>query len=148
MELMRIFLSRCMALFRRTKLDTDLDEELHSHINLAVEGNLERGMSEQEARTAALRTFGGITQVKEEHRMLRGLPFLEVLSHDLRFGFRQLYKSPGFAWTTISIFGLGIGITTAAFSVIDGVLLRPLPYQDPDRLVWIHDGMTQQDTSG
>jgi predicted permease len=80
--------------------------------------------------------------------MQSGLPFFDLFSRDLRFGFRQLRKSPGFVWTTITIFGLGVGITTAAFSVIDGVLLRPLPYQDPDRLVWIHDGMTQEDTSG
>jgi hypothetical protein len=148
MAWIRILFNRCVALFRKQELDEDLDEELRTHLDLAAEENMQRGLPEHEARTAALRTFGGIAQAKEDYRMLRGLPFFEVFFHDLRFGFRQLRKSPGFVWMTISIFGLGIGITTAAFSAIDGVLLRPLPYQDPDRLVWIHDGMTQQDRSG
>ena len=148
MDWIRILLSRCAGLFGRRKVDEDLDQELFTHIGFSIAENRRRGMSEQEARTAALRAFGGITQAKEDYRMQSGLPFFEVFSRDLRFGFRQLRKSPGFVWTTITIFGLGVGITTAAFSVIDDVLLRPLPYQDPDRLVWIHDGMTQEDTSG
>jgi putative ABC transport system permease protein len=148
MDWIRILLSRCAGLSGRRKVDEDLDQELFTHIGFSIEENRRRGMSEQEARTAALRAFGGITQAKEDYRMQSGLPFFDVFSRDLWFGFRQLRKSPGFVWTTITIFGLGVGITTAAFSVIDGVLLRPLPYQDPDRLVWIHDGMTQEDNSG
>jgi predicted permease len=148
MDWMRMFVSRCAAVFPKKKLEDDLDEELHAHIDLAMEESMNRGIPEEEARQAAKRAFGGVTQVKESYRNQRGLPFVEILLRDLKSGLRQLYKSAGFAWTTILILGLGIGITTAAFSVIDGVLLRPLPYQDPDRLVWIHDGMTQQDKSG
>jgi hypothetical protein len=131
MDWIRILLSRCAGLFGRRKLDEDLDQELLTHIGFSIAENRRRGMSEQEARTAALRAFGGITPAKEDYRMQSGLPFFDVFSRDLRFGFRQLRKSPGFVWTTITIFGLGIGITTAAFSVIDGVLLRPLPIKIP-----------------
>src|ERR1700683_1430992 len=101
MDLLRILTNRFAALFRRKKLDADLDEELRSHIELAVEENLERGMSEQEALTAALRDFGGVTQVKEAYRTERGLPWLGTLAQDVRYALRQVKKSPGFALSTV-----------------------------------------------
>src|SRR6185437_10046901 len=96
MNRIRILLSRCAGLFRGQKLDDELDEELRTHIDFAIEENLKRGMSEQEARTKALREFGGVTQTKEQYRTQRGLPFLEVIWRDVKFGFRQLRKAPGF----------------------------------------------------
>ena len=90
MDLIRILLSRCVAFFRGNSLDEDLDDELRSHIDLAIEDNLSRGMSAQEARTAALREFGGVTQTKEHFRAQRGLPFVEVLAQDTRYALRQL----------------------------------------------------------
>ena len=90
MDQIRTLLSRCASFFRRQRLDQDLDEELRSHIQLATEENQQRGMSEQEARTAALRAFGGVTQTRESYRVQRGLPFLEVLWSDLRYAVRQL----------------------------------------------------------
>ena len=137
MDPIRILLSRCAGLFRRQKLDEDLDEELRTHIDLAIEEKLKQGMSEQEARTAALREFGGVTQTKEQYRTQRGLPFLEVVWRDVKFGFRQLLKSPGFTITAVLTLALGIGATAAMFSVIDAVVLRPLPYNDVDRIVSI-----------
>ena len=80
MEWIRILLSRCAALFRRKKLDADLDEELRAHIDLAIEENRSRGMNEQQARTAALRAFGGVTQIRETYRVQRGLPWLEQIA--------------------------------------------------------------------
>ncbi len=86
MELIRILISRCAALFRRRRLDEDLDAELSSHVELAVEENMRRGMSAQEARTTALRSFGGIAQTKEAYRTQQGLPFLEAVLNDVRYG--------------------------------------------------------------
>jgi putative ABC transport system permease protein len=135
MDRLRIMLSRCAALFGKQKLDEDLDDELRSHIDFAVEENLKRGMSVQQARTTALKEFGGMTQTKENYRVLRGLPILEIFANDLRFGLRQLVKSPAFASTAILTLALGIGATTAIFSVVKVVLLAPLPYKDSSRIV-------------
>ncbi len=135
MDLVHILLSRCAALLRRQKLDEDLDEELRTHIDFATEENLNCGMSEQEARTAALRKFGGVTQTKEQYRIQHGLPFLEVVGREVRFGLRQLRRSPGFAAVAILTLAVGIGATTAIFTLVYDVLLRPLPYAQPDRLV-------------
>jgi predicted permease len=145
MELMRILWSRCLALFGRSKLDEDLNEELRTHIDLAIEEKLQRGMSYQDARTAAFRDFGGVAQTKERYRLQGGLPLLEVLAQDVRFGFRQLRRSPGFTLLCLATLCLGIGINTAVFSIIQAVLLRPLPYLDPDRLVLLADPQDPQD---
>jgi hypothetical protein len=94
MDRIRILLNRCSVLFSRRKLDQDLDEELRAHIDFAVEENVKRGMSGETARRTALREFGGMTQTKEIYRAQRGVPILEALASDLRFGLRQLVKSP------------------------------------------------------
>src|SRR5258708_4287873 len=134
MDRIRILLSRCAALFLRRKLDEDLDEELHLHLDLAVEENMCRGMSKEEARTTAMREFGGVTQIKEDFRAQRGLPFLEILAQDARYAARQLRKSPGFTLTAIITLALGIGANTAIFTLVQGILLRSLPVNDPSRL--------------
>lgn len=143
MELIRILLSRCASLFRGRKLDADLDEEFHVHIEFAVEENLKSGMTPQEARTKALREFGGVIQAKEQYRIQRGLPFLEILIRDFRFGFRQLRKSPGFAITAILTLALGVGAVTAVFSVVNGVLLRPYAFLDSGQVVVWREGIRE-----
>jgi predicted permease len=135
----RILLSRCTAFFQRTKLDADLDEELRSHVDLVVEESLERGKSEQEARTASLRDFGGVTQAAERYRVQRGLPLVDVLIQDLRFALRQLRNSPGFTLTVLITLALGIGANTAIFTLVHGILLRSLPVTDPSQLYRIGD---------
>jgi putative ABC transport system permease protein len=135
MEWIRIFLSRCAGLFRKRTRDEDLDEELRSHIDLAVEENCRRGMAEKEARMKAMRDFGGMTQTREQYRIQRGLPFIETTWQDMRFGLRQLVKSRAFSLASVLTLALGIGATTAIFSVVKAVLLAPLPYKDPGRIV-------------
>ena len=144
MERIRILLSRCAALFRSGKLDEQLDEEVRAHIELAVEENVGRGMSPVEARTAALRAFGGVTQVKEQYRTRRGVPLLEQVWRDVRFGVRQLRRSPGFTVTAILTLALGIGAVTSVFSVVDTVLLKPFAFRDPGKLVVMRE--TQEGT--
>jgi len=139
MDLLRTLLSRIASLVRRTKLDEDLEEELRAHIGLATEENVKRGMSTQKARMAALRTFGGVTQAKERYREQRGFSFLEGLGRDTRFALRQLRKSWAFTATAAITLALGIGGNTVIFSIVNGVLLNPLPFSEPDRLVTLHE---------
>ena len=139
MEWIRILLSRGAALFSTREREIDLDEELRTHIDFATEDNLKRGMTHQQARTTALKEFGGMAQTKETYRQQRSLPLLEVFVQDIRYALRQLRKSPGFALTAIITLALGIGANTAIFTLVQGILLRSLPVADPSRLYRIGD---------
>jgi putative ABC transport system permease protein len=126
---------RLATLFGRSRREADLDEELRFHLEAQIEENLARGMDPQAARAAALRTFGGVDQVKEACRDERGLPWLETSVRDVRWSLRSLRKSSAFTATAVIVLALGIGATTAVFSVVHGVLLEPLPFPEPDRLL-------------
>jgi len=126
-ELLRMFLRRLAALFRRRRLEDDLDAELRSHLEMTVELNLGKGMTAADARREALRSFGGVEQTKEIYREQRGLPMIETVMQDFRFGFRMLRRSPGFSLLAILCLTLGIGANAAVFSWIEGILFRPYP---------------------
>ncbi len=126
-EFLRLFLRRLAALFRRRRLEDDLDAELRSHLEMAVERNLREGMTAADARREARRSFGGVEQTKENYRDQRGLPMIETTLQDLRFGFRMLRRSPGFSALAIFCLTLGIGANAAVFSWIEGILFRPYP---------------------
>jgi len=135
MELITRLFRQMRALFRKEELDQELSEELAFHLGKQIEQNIAAGMSAEEARYAALRSFGGVEQVKEECRDAWGVRFIESLLQDLRFGLRLLTKNPGFTAVAVITLALGIGATTAVFSVVDRLLFRSLPYPEADRLV-------------
>jgi len=129
--------NRVRAFFSKAPLDRDLDAEMESHLELAVEENLRQGMTPEEARRQAFIRFGGVQQAREQHRESRGLPFLDILMQDLRYTFRTLRRDRAFTLVAVLILGLGIGANIAIFSVVDTILLRPLPFFNPQRLVWV-----------
>src|SRR5713101_2637898 len=134
-ELFRVSVHRLIAFFRR-RLEDDLDAELRSHLEMAVELNLCKGMTAEEARREAFRSLGGVEQTKEIYRDQRGLPMIDTALQDLRFGFRMLRRSPGFSVLAILCLTLGIGANAAVFSWIEGILFRPYPaVTHQDRLV-------------
>jgi len=125
------------SLFRRNTVEKELGSELRFHIERQVEENIAAGMTEQDARRAAEREFGGVEQVKEECRDTRRVNYVENLIKDTRYGVRMLCKSPSFTFFAVAVLALGIAANSAIFSIADAVLIRPLPYADADRLVII-----------
>jgi predicted permease len=134
MNRVRAWFCRLVEIFGRDRRDHELDAEIESHIAMHVEANVRAGMTPDEARRAALIKLGGVEQTKENYRDRRGLPWLEMLAQDVRFGVRMLRKNPILAATAIVSLALAIGANTALYSIIDAALLRPLPLPQPDRL--------------
>src|SRR6202140_5429577 len=126
-ELFRTLMNRLAAPFRSPRLEDDLDKELRSHLEMAVEANLSKGMNAEDARREALRSFGGVEQTKELYRDQRGLPIIETTVQDLRFGLRMLRRDPGFSILAMLCLTLGIGANAAVFSWVEGILFRPYP---------------------
>jgi len=125
MTALRVLLRRVLGLAQ--PLEREMEEEVGFHLDMQIAENIRRGMTPQAAREAALREFGGIAHTKELWRETHSLPFVQVLWHDLRFGLRMLRRNPGFSLLAILCLTLGIGATTAVFSWIEGILLRPFP---------------------
>ncbi|HKD14249.1 MAG TPA: ABC transporter permease, partial [Candidatus Angelobacter sp.] len=128
-------LLRLRSLFQRQRVDQELSAELQFHLQQQIDENMAQGMDKEEARYAALRSLGGVEQIKEQCRETRQVSLIENIAQDLRYAMRTLRKTPTFTFVVVVTLALGIGVNTAIFSLVNGILLRPLPYAEPDRLV-------------
>jgi putative ABC transport system permease protein len=145
-------LRRLLRVFHSRALERDMDDEMRFHVDMEAADLVNRGVARDEARRRALLTFGGVERFKDEGRDARGVGPLEDFIRDVRFGTRSLRRRPGFAAVVVLTLAIGIGGTTAIFGAVHGVLLAPLPYREPDRIitVWTNDrveGEEQQDVS-
>ena len=140
-------LARLFALFRANRLERELNDEVRAHLELAEHDAIARGLDPAEARREALRQFGGIEQMKEVHRDDRSARWLENLVKDARYGLAALRREPVFATVAIAVLALGIGANTAMFSLVDGVLFKPMPFPNPERIVRIWETPTPKNSN-
>jgi putative ABC transport system permease protein len=144
----RLWLRRLLALVFPQRLDRELEGEMQAHLELAERDAIAQGLSPEEARRAARRAFGNVDRIKEEHRDRRSARWIEHLTKDARYGLLVLLRDPGFALVAIGVMAIGIGANAAMFSLVDAVLLKPLPYPEPERMVRVWEAPTPTTRNG
>ncbi len=148
MRRLRALCLRAADLFTRHRDDAELDEELASHLQMHIDDNLRAGLPPGEARRQAFLALGGLAATRERTRNRRGLPFVDALAQDVRYGLRQLGRAPGFTIVAVAMLALGVGANAAIFSLVDAVLVRRLPVERPSGLVTIRSTQPRLGVNG
>src|SRR5262249_48976762 len=141
MKRLRVWILRLAGLFSGERRERELAEEIESHLQMHIEDNLRSGMTPEQARRDAIRKLGGVELTKQAYRDGGRIPFLENLPEDPRFAIRQLGKNPGFTGAAIFVLALGVCASVAIFTFVDATLIKPLPYQNPGRLVGVYESI-------
>ena len=144
----RLFVRRVLALFGARRLDAQLEDEMQAHLELAERDAIASGLSPRAARLAARRQFGNVERIREEHRDRRSARWIETFVKDVRYGVLLLRRDPAFAVVAVSVMAIGIGANAAMFSIMDAVLLRPLPFPEPDRIVRVMEAPSPTTRNG